>query len=514
MNRTINFMKMRRFFFVVSAAAVLASIISFLGIFGFNKGIDFTGGLTAQLNTHFFELDVARLRALFTRVPVIRTWDKDGRQEQFFVNLGENISRLEVDTAVIPAVKDVTDNSAGFLIRIKNLKGAGWSVSKDQLENSLSTILREKFAIRAKMVFQVVPAEAGADKALLDRQLAKLGNAKLAQFRIDQVDQKTATTGARTLFLVSHDLTDSYTTLGAAYDKLFAGRTDFVMQGKLTASAEQYTVEILGDKTTEAEIALRKVLGNLPVERITKVDGQGDKALYTVHGRVIDEAGLAAGVETLFAGQNAFTLLRNTRTRDKVEFLYTFNWDSFTAVSATIGKEVETTAITLSIGVALAILFYVAIRFDWRFGLAAVAALFHDILIMLGFISVLQIELSVPIIVSILTILGYSINDTIVIFDRIRENLAFTRKEDLPDLIDRSVTQSMARTLLTSLTTLVAVLAIFLFAGPVLRDFSFALLVGIVVGTYSSIYIASPLYVLIEKLSGTKELKKKGTVPV
>jgi preprotein translocase subunit SecF len=114
------------------------------------------------------------------------------------------------------------------------------------------------------------------------------------------------------------------------------------------------------------------------------------------------------------------------------------------------------------------------------------------------------------VVAALLTTIGYSINDTIVIFDRIRENLAFSRREDMPALINNSINQSLSRTIITSLTTLIAVVSIFLFAGDVLRDFSFLLIIGIVVGTYSSIAIASPLYLALEQQALRREMEKKG----
>ncbi len=132
----------------------------------------------------------------------------------------------------------------------------------------------------------------------------------------------------------------------------------------------------------------------------------------------------------------------------------------------------------------------------------------HDVVILLGVLSFTGKELSVPIVAAILTIIGYSINDTIVIFDRIRENLEFSRKEDVVHIVNKSINQSLSRTIITSLTTLLAVISLYLFAGEILRDFSFALIVGIVIGTYSSIYIASPVYLVIEKLTAKRAAAK------
>jgi len=140
-------------------------------------------------------------------------------------------------------------------------------------------------------------------------------------------------------------------------------------------------------------------------------------------------------------------------------------------------------------------LLYIAFRFEWVFGAAAVLAVFHDVLITLGFFSLLHYEISLTVIAALLTLVGYSMNDTIVIFDRIRENNRLLRKEDFAVVVNKSINQTLSRTILTSGLTFLTVLVLFLMGGQVLRAFSFALVVGIVVGTYSSFGIAAPLVV-------------------
>jgi len=138
-------------------------------------------------------------------------------------------------------------------------------------------------------------------------------------------------------------------------------------------------------------------------------------------------------------------------------------------------------------------LLYVAFRFEWIYGVAAVVAVFHDVLITVGFFSLFDREIELTVIAALLTLVGYSMNDTIVIFDRVRENLKLTRKQPLDRLLNDSVNQTLSRTVLTSGLTFIAVLSLFLFGGEVLRGFSFALVVGVLVGSYSSIFVASPL---------------------
>ncbi len=141
------------------------------------------------------------------------------------------------------------------------------------------------------------------------------------------------------------------------------------------------------------------------------------------------------------------------------------------------------------------ILIYISWRFEFKFAIGAIVALIHDVLITLGIFSLLNKEISIVIIAALLTIVGYSLNDTIVVFDRIRENFSMRRRESYEKMIDVSINESLSRTIITSLTTLIVILFLFFYGGEVIHDFAFALLVGVVVGTYSSIFVASPILI-------------------
>jgi len=148
------------------------------------------------------------------------------------------------------------------------------------------------------------------------------------------------------------------------------------------------------------------------------------------------------------------------------------------------------TAIILALG---AMLFYIWIRFEWQFSLGAIIALMHDVIITLGIFSILSIEVNLSIVAAVLTIVGYSMNDTVVIFDRIRENLLKYSKIKTNEIADISVTETLSRTIITSLTTLLALFSIFILGGEILKGFSFAMILGVLIGTYSSIFVASPV---------------------
>ncbi len=141
----------------------------------------------------------------------------------------------------------------------------------------------------------------------------------------------------------------------------------------------------------------------------------------------------------------------------------------------------------------LAILAYIWFRFEWQFAIGSIVALVHDVALTLGIFSLLGLEFNLATVAALLTIVGYSLNDTVVVFDRVRENLRKYKKMLLPDLLDRSLNDTLARTLMTSVTTMLALVALFVFGGPVIRDFTFALIWGVLIGTYSSIFIASPI---------------------
>jgi preprotein translocase subunit SecF len=179
------------------------------------------------------------------------------------------------------------------------------------------------------------------------------------------------------------------------------------------------------------------------------------------------------------------------------------------SVGPKVSGELRKQAIWATIFALVGILIYITIRFKFRFGVAAVIALFHDVFITVGLLTIFGREISLPVVAALLTIVGYSINDTIVISDRIRENIRILYREKFENLVNRSLNQSFTRTIITSLTTIVVLLSIFFFGGPVIRDFSLALIIGAIIGTYSSIYIVSPIVIAWENASPKKVGGKK-----
>jgi len=209
-----------------------------------------------------------------------------------------------------------------------------------------------------------------------------------------------------------------------------------------------------------------------PEEIIIRVQNKDSKDSSTISNAILD------GLSEQF-GADAIEMRR-------VEF-----------VGPQVGEELTRAGIMAVLISMLAILVYVTFRFEFRFALGADAALLHDITIVIGLFALTGKEFSLPVIAALLTVIGYSLNDTIVVFDRIRENFVANRKRKKPEdeftVVNKSINQTLARTLMTSFTTLIVVFALFFLGGEVIHDFAFALIAGILVGTYSSIYVASPV---------------------
>ena len=172
----------------------------------------------------------------------------------------------------------------------------------------------------------------------------------------------------------------------------------------------------------------------------------------------------------------------------------------------------ESSVIAISLALA-AMLFYIWVRFEWQFSIGSIIALFHDVVITLGIFSFLSLEINLSIIAAVLTIVGYSMNDTVVIYDRIRENLLKYNKVSISDIANLSINETLARTIITSITTLLALFSIYILGGEILRGFSFAMILGVMIGTYSSIFVASPILKFFKVSYKTLEKKEEKIVP-
>ncbi len=264
---------------------------------------------------------------------------------------------------------------------------------------------------------------------------------------------------------------------------ILAGLVSIVSKGSL-----RYGVDFQGgaivyvrfQNPPEAD-RIRELLreGGAPESQIQALSGgQGNDILIQVEQELVaDDLGrgreiITAALDAGFEGQ--FEILKSEEVGPKV------------------GADLRRQAVLATLYALGGILIYIGFRFEWIYGGAAVLAVFHDTLITLGFFSIFNKEINLTVIAALLTLVGYSVNDTIVVFDRVRENLRISRRETLEATLNKSINQTLSRTILTSGLTLVAALAMFLFGGDVINNFAFALLVGVMVGTYSSVAIASP----------------------
>lgn len=252
-------------------------------------------------------------------------------------------------------------------------------------------------------------------------------------------------------------------------------------------------VQVRFDETMDAA-ELRSALGGAQAPPITSIGNEGNE--FVIRAPLAEDREVeAVALEIRGQIQGAFP-------NSDIEVVRT------ELVGPKIGAELQQKA-------ALAILFsfaltliYLAIRFEFRFGVAAVIATVHDSIITLGFLALFRVEIALPTVAAILTIIGYSLNDTIVVFDRVRENLNAKggRREDPVALVNRSINETLPRTVLTSGTTLGVLMALLIFGGAVIRDFTTVLILGVLVGTYSSIFVASPALLEIQRRWGTKDL--------
>jgi preprotein translocase subunit SecF len=215
---------------------------------------------------------------------------------------------------------------------------------------------------------------------------------------------------------------------------------------------------------------------------------------------VRDKLGIVTNFSQLNSADGATPAVINSLTAGYT--LGDFAIRSVDSVGPKVGAQLRNQAIYATLYALLGMLVYIAFRFEFVYGAAAVIAVFHDVLITLGFFSLRHYEISLTVIAALLTLVGYSMNDTIVIFDRVRENLRLMRREPFTEIVNKSINQTLSRTILTSGLTLLTVLVLYLLGGEVLRAFSFAMVAGVVVGTYSSFGIAAPIVVFWNKYYG------------
>ncbi len=264
---------------------------------------------------------------------------------------------------------------------------------------------------------------------------------------------------------------------------------------------------------------------------LIQVQYEGEAPIEKVREAIDSDASYAGASVTFFGSEDEVVIRTKTSSKalgvdvgDQIRALLQGTGDfevrRVDMVGAKVGSELREKGLMAMVLAIIGILIYVSFRFEWRFAVASVMALMHDVTIAMGMIVLFNVEVNLDILAALLTILGYSLNDTIIVFDRIREGIRTIKDPDLGAIIDESVTRTLSRTTLTSLTTFFVVLTLYLFGGEIINGFSFTLLVGVIVGTYSSIFVASPILMWLgfsvggfrekeaEKLKREKEKEK------
>ena len=271
--------------------------------------------------------------------------------------------------------------------------------------------------------------------------------------------------------------------------------TDITLEAMRATILETLRETFAGDQGQKTD--LNNIGRNTLLSRLVTL-GLGDQEAASladgILARRVEKSGLLVGVADLRGLPGLTPQLEQTLAREFLFAPYAVRNAEF--VGPKVGAALRRQALYATLYALTGMLIYIAFRFEFVYGVAAVVATLHDVIIMIGFVSLSNMEVSLTVVAALLTLVGFSVNDSIVVFDRIRENLKLMRREGLAQIVNRSINQTLSRTILTSGLTFITVLSLFLFGGAVLHGFAFVLVIGVLVGTYSSIGIAAPIVVV------------------
>ncbi|MBR57835.1 MAG: protein translocase subunit SecF [Myxococcales bacterium] len=535
----INFMKATRFTTALSIGLVLASI-GLLGMRGLNLGTDFTGGtkILVKFKNSFRAQD---------KVLVQKAFDEEGLAQKFGTTEApatcsvnkSNATTLTVavsgQRSGISAEEQTTlfselSKKAGFrsLVDIKDTGGtltATYSLkplARKDLREATKTLAEETEKKDAQIDVQDFVEGAGSRADIARYQIStqltsvltdkvrdsiKKAITENAAFK-DQLDGPVLnTTDGEDKFLIQLTEKRNLQTAEVELRAIFKAQgldhvaiTSDVEVRAENAFYKRVNMEMKDGLITEKENRKRRLA--YQEERALRLEGQGNAAW-----RIEDptDTSFYVSVEQLRA---------KLETKFSKEFPGSFQGiDSSSSISATVGQAMFNKGLLAIIYALLGILAYIWLRFDIRYSPGAVVALAHDVLITLGLFALFQIKFSLSIVAALLTIVGYSLNDTIVVYDRIRENTKRMRQLDIRSVVNRSINETLSRTLLTSITTLIVVLSLLFFGGGLISDFALALAIGVIIGTYSSVYVASPVVLLLDRFVEQKKEDQRSATP-
>jgi len=474
-NPKIDWIKAKRLFIGITIVLMLIGAIS-VQFRGFNAGVDFTGG--TLLIVRFTEPpNLERVRSALGKTGIdtnkVTLQPVVSRPTELLIHapqLGggtEAERRVDEDKRTIiralqslnPAIGDV---SAGK-VNLNAIDAAGIEAELRQADPQ--TINQQVFASAhpyRQVGDQIVALRDNQNKGFF-KDLSAIQAANFSVVGLDNFDQNKVKQ--------------------VIQDRFYAGKIDLNLAGTSEIEASLGRIDPAGTgngsdvyKTAAQAVANYRKNSNGVISDISQVPGMPPE--------------LPQKIEPYFT-EGSFAVI------------------SADVVGAVVGADLRNRAIYVTLAALAGMLVYIAFRFEWIYGVAAVLAVFHDLMITLGFFSLFQWEISLTVIAALLTLVGYSMNDTIVVFDRIRENLRFRRRDSLAQIANDSINQTLSRTIITAGLTFISVLAIVLFGGEVLRGFALALTIGIIIGTYSSIAVASPMMLWWEYWTSGKKRRPK-----
>lgn len=464
--KIIDFMGMRRKFGVLSIILVITSLI-IISVKGVEKNVDFAGGTQLTVSFQDDNVDIANLRQVVSGV------DSKASIVKMDSSVGSQSNTSDFTVKIKNPDVEKGQESEASLARLNALSEAFASITgeKSDLINLIKEIPQEQLAESLILSNPYNVTGTDVEKSQTYRDLAE--KVKAASANADSMSALVQAADAERAAELTNGLSLMYPALNRTTQELLGAillRNDPLGRG-LNGDYSDIAQQIESARAANGDF-----LPNLEVLESSITVGDGE-----------DVGNLMSFLNSNFS-LGGYKILSNS----------TF--------SPSIATELLGKAWVAIIMALLGILLYVAARFSSGYGVAAVVALTHDVIIALGFFSLVGAELSNPVVAAFLTIVGYSLNDTIVVFDRIRDNINATKKPNVENLMNVSINQTLSRTVVTSLTTFFVVAVIFFASNATLRDFAFPLLIGIIVGTYSSIFVASPTLLAwhnkVRKISG------------